>query len=219
MARTSTSAQALTDHDEIRQWAEERGGTPACVRGTGGDEDVGLITLDFPGYSGGTSLQEISWDEWFRKFDESNLALLVQEQTARGQQSNFNKLVSRGSVQQTGQRRGRRQSGREQRRSAANGHGRSNQRRGSATSKHSSASRSRGTKSSRSRTRGSSRGRELTRTRARSRANDSSGSRTKARSSSSRRSASNARSSESNVRSIRKRSAAANRSSGRRRAA
>lgn len=53
-----------------------------------------MIRLDFPGYSGEGSLEEISWEEWFEKFDESNLALMVQEQTGGGQKSNFNKLVS-----------------------------------------------------------------------------------------------------------------------------
>jgi hypothetical protein len=224
MARTSASAQALIDHDNIQQWAEERGGTPASVRGTGGGDDVGMIRLDFPGYSGQDSLQEISWDDWFRKFDESNLALLVQEQTARGQQSNFNKLVSRESVQRPGRQADRRQSGRNQSRSTGTGGGHSNQRSASATTKRGSTLRDRGTKSSRSRTQksgASSRGRQssTTRSRASSRASNSSGSRPKARSSSSRQSASNARSSASNVRSIGKRSAAANRSSARKRAA
>lgn len=95
MARTSASAKPLTDHNEIRRWAEERAAKPACVRRTGRDDDIGMIRLDFPGYSGEESLEEVSWDEWFDKFDENNLALLVQDTTARGQQSNFNKLVSR----------------------------------------------------------------------------------------------------------------------------
>src|SRR2546430_4865445 len=69
--------------------------SPACVRGTGGKDDVGMIRLDFPGYSGEESLEEISWDEWFDKFDERGLALMVQETTAGGERSNFNKLVSR----------------------------------------------------------------------------------------------------------------------------
>jgi hypothetical protein len=89
------SAQPLTDHDEIRQWAEARGARPACVKGTGAGSDAGMIRLDFPGWSGGDSLQEISWDEWFRAFDENNLALLVQERTSDGDTSNFNKLVTR----------------------------------------------------------------------------------------------------------------------------
>ena len=83
------------DHDEIQRWAEERNAAPACVRGTGGGKDPGMIRLDFPGFSGARSLEHIDWNKWFRAFDENNLALLVQDKTARGQRSNFNKLISR----------------------------------------------------------------------------------------------------------------------------
>jgi hypothetical protein len=93
------SAHPLTEHDDIRRWAEERGAQPACVKGTGDRGDVGLIRLDFPGYSGEQTLQPISWEEWFEKFDESDLALLVQEETGSGKPSNFNKLVKRDNVQ------------------------------------------------------------------------------------------------------------------------
>jgi hypothetical protein len=93
------AAHALTDHDEIRQWAESRGGKPACVKGTGGKGDPGMIRLDFPGYSGEGSLQPISWSDWFKSFDENDLALLVQEQTASGQESHFNKLVARETAE------------------------------------------------------------------------------------------------------------------------
>jgi hypothetical protein len=97
----------MTDHDEIRSWAEERGAKPACVRGTGGRGDTGMIRLDFPGFSGEGKLQEISWDEWFRSFDENNLALIVQDRTAGGQKSNFNKLVSRETAESGDSRRQR----------------------------------------------------------------------------------------------------------------
>jgi hypothetical protein len=63
-----------------------------------------MIRLDFPGFSGRESLDHISWDEWFKAFDENGLALLHQEKTARGQKSNFNKLISRETAQ--GQQRG-----------------------------------------------------------------------------------------------------------------
>lgn len=99
-------AIATTDHKEIRQWAEARGARPACVRGTGSDGDVGMIRLDFPGFSGEESLEEISWDDWFRSFDENGLALLHQETTAGGQKSNFNKLVARETAE--GRQRSRR---------------------------------------------------------------------------------------------------------------
>jgi hypothetical protein len=91
----SAESKVSTDHDEIRRWAEERGAKPTCVRGTGGGGDIGMLRLDFPGYSGEESLQPISWDEWFDKFDERGLALLHQQTTAGGERSNFNKLVSR----------------------------------------------------------------------------------------------------------------------------
>lgn len=89
------SSRTTTDHDEIRRWAEARGGKPACVKGTGRGGDVGMIRLDFPGFSGSESLQPISWDEWFEAFDGNGLALVYQESTADGQRSNFNKLIAR----------------------------------------------------------------------------------------------------------------------------
>lgn len=69
-----------------------------------------MIRLDFPGYSGEQSLEHIEWDEWFQKFDESGLALLVQDKTTRGQKSNFNKLVSRETASGGGQSSSRRKS-------------------------------------------------------------------------------------------------------------
>lgn len=94
---TSRLSKTTIDHDEIRHWAEERGGQPATVKGTAKD-GTGIIRIDFPGYSGEGKLSPISWDEFFDKFEESNLAFVYQEVTARGQRSNFNKLVARESV-------------------------------------------------------------------------------------------------------------------------
>lgn len=90
-------SRTTTDHEEIRRWAEERGGKPACVQGTGGKDDVGMIRIEFPGKPGANDdkLQEIGWDEFFEKFDERELALIYQDRNAEGQKSNFNKLVSR----------------------------------------------------------------------------------------------------------------------------
>ena len=68
-------SHTTTDHDEIRKWAETRGAHPACVKGTGGKNDVGLLRLDFPGYAE-DKLQEIDWDEFFEKFEEQNFALV-----------------------------------------------------------------------------------------------------------------------------------------------
>jgi competence ComEA-like helix-hairpin-helix protein len=92
------SGKATIDHEYIKQWVEQRGGKPAHVKGRGDENDPGILRIDFPGYSGEGSLEEISWDQWFEGFEANNLAIILQEQTADGQESRFNKLVSRDSV-------------------------------------------------------------------------------------------------------------------------
>jgi hypothetical protein len=98
MARSSS--HVITDHDEIRKWAEERGAKPACVSRTG-EGEIGMIRLEFPGAPNAddTNLEEISWNDFFGKFDESNLALLVQDKLASGEQSNFNKIIGRETAE------------------------------------------------------------------------------------------------------------------------
>lgn len=97
MARNRS--RVLTDHDEIRRWAEQRNASPACARRTGDTGDIDMIRLDFPGYSDSQSVEHVEWNEWFQKFDESNLALVVQEQPPGGGPSNFNKLIGRETTE------------------------------------------------------------------------------------------------------------------------
>ncbi|WP_216824140.1 hypothetical protein [Dietzia sp. WMMA184] len=58
-------------------------------------DDPGVLRFDFPGGAGDESLEQISWDEWFEKFDSQGLALLYQEKKASGEGSTFFKLVNR----------------------------------------------------------------------------------------------------------------------------
>lgn len=96
----SELTKVTIDHDEIRHWVEERGGKPAHVKGTGENGDPGILRIEFPNapYAKDENLEPISWHEWFRKFDERQLAFVYEERTAEGQISYFNKLVSRESV-------------------------------------------------------------------------------------------------------------------------
>jgi len=89
------SAQRTTDHATIQEWATARGGKPAHVKRTGDDRDPGVLRIDFPGYSGGGSLEPLDWDRWFDAFEANGLALLYQDKTASGEQSRFSKLVRR----------------------------------------------------------------------------------------------------------------------------
>ena len=85
------SAQVTTDHETIRRWVEERGGRPARVKGTEGRDDPGLLRIDYPGFSGEDSLEEINWDEWFKGFEQHKLAFLYEDE----KDSRFSKLINR----------------------------------------------------------------------------------------------------------------------------
>jgi hypothetical protein len=92
-------ANVTTDHDKIRKWAESRGGQPATVKDTGDDEEAGILRLDFDPPDAG--LEKISWDEFFEKFDDADLAFLYQEKTASGKTSRFHKFIDRDSAEDT----------------------------------------------------------------------------------------------------------------------
>ena len=87
-------SKTTTNHDTIKQWAEERGGVPATVKDTAGKNDpAGLLRIHFPDYSDDPDLKEISWDTFFEKFDEKNLKFLYQEKTDSGDTSRFFKFI------------------------------------------------------------------------------------------------------------------------------
>lgn len=84
-------SQSTTDHATIQQWAESHGGKPATVKGTAkGKDEAGLLRINFPGHAE-DSLEEISWDEFFQKFDESKLEFLYSDD----KDSRFSKFVAR----------------------------------------------------------------------------------------------------------------------------
>ena len=101
----ASSSQTTTDHDEIRKWAEARDGKPVTVRGTGDDDEPGVLRIDFPGGAGSDRLEEISWEEWFEKFDEKELSFLYQDKKADGHESTFFKLVSRETAEDKGDKK------------------------------------------------------------------------------------------------------------------
>jgi hypothetical protein len=84
-------AKQTTDHDDIRKWVEERGGHPARVKGTSSDDSPGILRIDYPGFSGEDTLEEITWDQFFEAFEDNDLAFLYQDED----DSRFSKLISR----------------------------------------------------------------------------------------------------------------------------
>lgn len=88
-----SEAKATTDHGEIRQWAEKRGGRPCRVETRDKSRGGGILRLDFGDKD--ENLEEISWEEFFTIFDDNSLAFLHQDKTADGKESRFNKFVER----------------------------------------------------------------------------------------------------------------------------
>jgi hypothetical protein len=82
-------SRRLTDHDEIRAWAERHDARPTRVKETAGSDGGGVLRFDFgPAQD---RLEEIPWQEFFAMFEESDLALIVSGDPA----SRFVKFVGR----------------------------------------------------------------------------------------------------------------------------
>jgi glutathione synthase/RimK-type ligase-like ATP-grasp enzyme len=97
MSTGTAEARTTTDPAEIKQWVEERGGKPARVKSTASGKGGGVLRIDFPGYSGEDSLEEISWEEWLDTFEKRKLAFLHQDHLKSGKESRFFKLIERGN--------------------------------------------------------------------------------------------------------------------------
>jgi hypothetical protein len=88
-------AETTTDHDTIRKWAERKGGKPAAVKSTHKEGDVGIVRIMFPDNpkSEHDALTEISWEEFFKEFEERELALLYDPKGL------FSKMVGRDTAE------------------------------------------------------------------------------------------------------------------------
>ena len=93
-------AEVTTDHRKIKKWAEAHGGKPAAVDRTKQDDDVGIIRVMFPDapQSEHRHLVPISWDEFFKEFDERKLALVYDPD------SMFSKIVGRDAIAESNSR-------------------------------------------------------------------------------------------------------------------
>lgn len=89
-----SDSKQTTDHNQIKSWVEDRDGHPATVSNTKSGDEPGMIRIEFP-QGDSDSLEKISWEDFFEKFEESNLAFVYQDETNDGEKSRFCKLVSR----------------------------------------------------------------------------------------------------------------------------
>lgn len=85
---------ATRNHEVIRQWVEKRGAHPATIPSGSRGNRPRVLRFDFPGHGGVRRLVPITWEEWFRTFDERELVFVYQEHLKKGSQSNFFRLDS-----------------------------------------------------------------------------------------------------------------------------
>jgi len=77
--------RTTSDHGEIKRWAEERGGTPAIIDHPHAQADKQGIRIDFPGTADDaikSLTRPASWDEFFRVFEDQELLLAYDDETA-----------------------------------------------------------------------------------------------------------------------------------------
>ena len=88
-------AEMTTNHETIRKWAEKKGGKPAAVARTHQGGDVGIVRIMFPDapQSEHQALTEISWEEFFKEFEQRKLALIYEEDSL------FSKIIGRDTVE------------------------------------------------------------------------------------------------------------------------
>jgi hypothetical protein len=87
--KTMDTSKETKDHNTIKEWVEKRLGEPALVRSTGNEsmENGGVLRIKFDEDT--DELQSISWDEFFKIFDERDLTFLYDTEN----ESRFNKLI------------------------------------------------------------------------------------------------------------------------------
>ena len=88
-------SETTTDHEEIRRWAEKKGGKPAAVDRTHKKGDVGIIRIMFPDNprSEHDALTEITWEEFFDEFEKRKLALIYEKDSL------FSKIIGRDTAE------------------------------------------------------------------------------------------------------------------------
>jgi hypothetical protein len=88
-----------TDHGHIKEWIERRGGQPAmAVMGidTGPESVGGDLAIDFGENDNNVDLEEITWELFFRLFEEKRLAFAHEEDATDS--SRFYQFFSRDTL-------------------------------------------------------------------------------------------------------------------------
>lgn len=82
-----STAKETKNHEAIKKWAEQHKGVPAIIDTHQNKKGDGILRIKFD--DDNENLKEISWEDFFDKFEEHNLTFLYQDE----KNSRFNKFV------------------------------------------------------------------------------------------------------------------------------
>lgn len=89
-------SKTTDDHKVIKKWVEERDGYPSIVDTGDDDQKGGILRINFDDDDeDDEALKNISWEKFFKIFDDNNLDFLYQEKTKDGKTSRFCKFVDK----------------------------------------------------------------------------------------------------------------------------
>lgn len=92
---SSDELKTTDNHNTIRNWVEERNGEPATVDGIVDESNSGkMLRINFHNHKD-ESLDSISWDVFFKIFDENNFKLRYDERIIDGKKSDYYQFVKK----------------------------------------------------------------------------------------------------------------------------
>ncbi|RJQ38043.1 hypothetical protein C4559_02360 [Candidatus Microgenomates bacterium] len=73
------------NHKEIMEWAKKHRGKPQIIDDPTAGSDTPGIRINFPGipddvFLSETKIRDISWNEFFKEFDDNNLAFVYMDE-------------------------------------------------------------------------------------------------------------------------------------------
>ena len=96
----SGETKVTTNHEEIRRWASDRGGRPVMLQHDLANPRAAELQIDLLFHKYDDRKKEVSWDDFFARFEGDQLALVYQTETEGGKLSRFARIVRREAVPQ-----------------------------------------------------------------------------------------------------------------------
>ncbi len=94
MAKAGSKTKTTIDHDEIRRWVEEHHGRPTTADPPA-EGFPGVLQIAFPERGNEAAIDELSWMEFFGKFEDQELAFIYELEPPGQATSHFAKFVPR----------------------------------------------------------------------------------------------------------------------------